>query len=1171
MSAEKALLSGIASALTLAGSVTKQTNGPRTLLAKLGWDLPPGVEDIGLAALEIERVGTELTHWSELASNPDTPAEDQAIALAKLADAVLDVLDDLSDLNLQAPQDYLDRTRLKDEFLTRLMDLFVIQSVAISAPEVFDVASLLGWFELERLDADPARFQVPHLHHSVRWSRIPKLFTAPTELFRETYGWGTPEFDPDTLVIRVGAVLQHIAAEVRHRKLPAIPLARMHTGSSREHAPQLQLLLPLLGSAGPLSGETGISVFGLPPTTAGGADAGLGLAPYAEGTAAIRLPLSSIFSVGMSAKADLGSGIALVFRPDKDPVLHTDLNKPQAGVAGAGGELKLDLTLAMPEGAAPLTLISAGGATIEAKSIAVSIGALVDNAHTDAIVRLELKGGKLTVTAEDVPFLGAVSNDGLTVNADVDLSWSQRNGVRLGGRAELKVSQTIGRRLGPVTIDEFHLALATQDDSVSLATGVSVSVKVGPVILIVDQIGVRAAITPGPGSLGSADLAIRPQPPTGIGVAIEAPGVVGGGFLRFDFDKHEYSGVLQLEIAEKISVKAIGLLSTRLPDGSKGYSLVLIIFVEGFTPIQLGFGFALTGIGGMLALNRTFSEEALRAGLKNHALDSVMFPRDPIRNAPQIISNLNRVFPPAAGHHLFGPMVQISWGTPALITAEIGVVLELGARLRLLILAQIAAILPRREHDLVRLQMDAIGILDFDQGTAALDASLYDSRLLKKFVLTGDMALRLKWEGSPHFALSVGGLHPAFLPPPNFPKLERIAINLSSGDNPRLRCEAYYGITSNTVQWGARAELYAAEAGFSIHGEIGYDVLIKLDPFLFVAEFHAQLLLKRGSTTLFKVKVQGSLAGPRPLHLKGKATFEILWWDVTIRVDATLVKGEKPPAPAPIEVLPRLIEALRHPDNWTTQLPLGQRPLVTLTPRAEATDILLHPLGTLQLKQNVVPLNLDISRFGQAAPAGERRFAITGVTVGDDRQEGTVVRDFFAPAQFLELTDDEKLSRPSFEPMDAGVTFLSDAIVFTTEARDWLEAEAIEFETWIMDKGTNVTESADEEDEQGQKRFYRLSSMLLDRQARFGAAGVSELRRTGKAKYHTDPAKHQLTREGWTVVDGGLLKEQAIRGVAPNRAPTYSEAVAELSRLQQETPSNAGRFRILKRSELQAM
>ena len=209
-------------------------------------------------------------------------------------------------------------------------------------------------------------------------------------------------------------------------------------------------------------------------------------------------------------------------------------------------------------------------------------------------------------------------------------------------------------------------------------------------------------------------------------------------------------------------------------------------------------------------------------------------------------------------------MVQIAWGTPPLITADLAVVLEFGARLRLLILAQVVAILPRRENDLVRLQMDAIGVIDFDQGTASLDATLYDSRLLKKFVLTGDMAMRLKWEGSPNFALAVGGLHPAFNPPANFPKLERIAINLSSGDNPRIRCEAYFALTANTVQFGARAELYASAAGFSIQGEIGFDVLIQFDPFLFLAEFYAQLQLKRGSTNLFKVRVEGVAGRPAP-------------------------------------------------------------------------------------------------------------------------------------------------------------------------------------------------------------------------------------------------------------------------------------------------------------------
>jgi len=191
-----------------------------------------------------------------------------------------------------------------------------------------------------------------------------------------------------------------------------------------------------------------------------------------------------------------------------------------------------------------------------------------------------------------------------------------------------------------------------------------------------------------------------------------------------------------------------------------------------------------------------------------------MFPKDPVRNAPQIISNLNKIFPPANGHHLFGPMVQIAWGSPPLITANIALVLEFGARLRLLILGQVQAILPKPENDLVRIQMDSIGIIDFDQGTAALDATLHDSRLVNKFVLTGDMAMRMQWKSSPNFALAVGGFHPAFNPPPNFPKLERISINLCSGNNPRFRCEAYFAVTSNTVQFGfPNRDLSSSAAG----------------------------------------------------------------------------------------------------------------------------------------------------------------------------------------------------------------------------------------------------------------------------------------------------------------------------------------------------------------------
>ena len=65
------------------------------------------------------------------------------------------------------------------------------------------------------------------------------------------------------------------------------------------------------------------------------------------------------------------------------------------------------------------------------------------------------------------------------------------------------------------------------------------------------------------------------------------------------------------------------------------------------------------------------------------------------------------------------------------------------------------------DNDLLRLNLDAVGIFDFDQGTVAIDALLVDSRLLRRFPLTGAVALRARWTSPRSFALAVGGMHRA--------------------------------------------------------------------------------------------------------------------------------------------------------------------------------------------------------------------------------------------------------------------------------------------------------------------------------------------------------------------------------------------------------------------------
>ena len=240
--------------------------------------------------------------------------------------------------------------------------------------------------------------------------------------------------------------------------------------------------------------------------------------------------------------------------------------------------------------------------------------------------------------------------------------------------------------------------------------------------------------------------------------------------------------------------------------------------------------------------------------------------------------------------------------------------------------------------------------------------------------------------------------------------------------------------------------------------------------------------------------------------------------------------------------------------------------MVTLRPLSGGpTDVLLHPLGSLAVKQNVVPLNLDISRFGQAAPAGDRRFTITRVIVGVDTQTPQPIKDFFAPAQFLEMSDDAKLSRPSFEQMTAGVAFTTEGFAITTNANDWLEVGAIDYETVIVAKQGSEPRRSDAGDP---KNMYRLNEARLGQQAQYGAAANSEIRRTGTAKYRATIGKYKVRKEGWSVASTESMSERAMVSKEGEKPTSYSEVAESLRKLKQANPGAAVGLKILRLSEL---
>jgi hypothetical protein len=163
------------------------------------------------------------------------------------------------------------------------------------------------------------------------------------------------------------------------------------------------------------------------------------------------------------------------------------------------------------------------------------------------------------------------------------IEWSRAHGIRFSGSGAFEVAVHPHLTLGPISIDEVDVRLAVPSPTppdLQLEIGAVISGELGPLAFFVKGIGLTVGAEFEPGNLGPFGLGLGFKPPDGVGLAIDTGGFTGGGFLIFDPAKGEYAGGLELEFEGTIAVKAIGLLDTRMPDGSSGVSLLIIITAE---------------------------------------------------------------------------------------------------------------------------------------------------------------------------------------------------------------------------------------------------------------------------------------------------------------------------------------------------------------------------------------------------------------------------------------------------------------------------------------------------------------------------------------------------------------------------------------------------------------
>lgn len=1030
--ADEDALSELAAQLGLAlqplVDATSSASALNTFLRRLGWDLNPA--PAVLTALQAP--ATQVHALLE-----DSDSVDPAALLSGVRAAFEAIGDIANGAGLPAG--------FANEFPRQLVD-FLLCEYFINRQRRWGYLLLtLGIIRKVPVPATPPR--VAYVRSVVAFEDFGGLISDPLTFFRNGYQWGTSGFRGLDFQLAVAGLVEAWGGKVRQTMLDPDTVTQLTAGAIAPTAAlDTVIRLVLLHSESLVALEAGIGLFMLPETAA--AKPGFAVLPY--GTAGVHqgVDLSDIWRLDVDGTVQLDGGLGALVRPGKDIELLTGFG-PGTPSAASG---TLGIALRMGKGGEPTIVIGTADASHFELIGASALGGarFHSGGKYEVYTELGVQGAKIVIKPgpdDGDSFLAKLlPAEGLSIETDLTVGFSTTRGLYFGGSGGLEIALPAHIALGPVEIVSAMIGVYAKDGGFPVELAATIKGDLAVLKATVENIGMRAMFTfppDGKGNLGPVNLALGFRPPNGVGLAIDTGVVKGGGYLFLDVDKGEYAGAIELTFSGFLSLKAIGLINTRMPGGQAGFSLLIIITAEFMPGFQLGFGFVLAGVGGLLGLNRAMLLDPLAQGVRTGAVNNILFPTNVVENAPRILSDLRTIFPPFEGKFLIGPMAKIGWGTPTLISLSLGIVIEIPGNV--VILGRLRLNLPTEAAPLVLLQVTFIGAIEFDKRRIWFFASLFESRVLF-ITLDGEMGLLMDFSDNPNFVLSVGGFHPRFTAPAlPFPSPRRIALSLINESFARVRVEGYFAVTSNSVQFGSRTEMYFGFDALKVEGFLTFDALFRFSPVHFIVEISCGFSVKVFGVGLFSVHLRGSLEGPAPWRVRGSASISLLFFSVSVDVDVTFGERNNDTL-APILVMPLIRAEFDKPENWIASLPASGQLLTSLRNIGETGALVLHPVGSLRISQRAVPLNLKFDKVGNQKASDVNQISVelsaTGLSIS-----GTA-RESFARAQFQEMDDAKKLSQPAFEKLDGGIDIAPGATGWATGPS---AERRVRYETIIID------------------------------------------------------------------------------------------------------------------------
>ncbi|GAB3154415.1 hypothetical protein GCM10027290_48870 [Micromonospora sonneratiae] len=1157
------------------------------LMRALGWDLE-AISGVDAVAFQdwVARIRPALDTLADVMVDHRLNSLGNLI---KVGEAAAKAYEQLGALPPAVQNNWPDIEGLPEELADDLLDFLILTYLRRRVPWSVPLLVLLGLATPateQKVASLPmpigdAPIRLPRRRDELHLERIADLISDPGKHFKDLYaqqGTKTPEAVEAMaarLMPRLAYVLRAFGVDAGHGVRPGIGPDQGEAGL-RLASGLLRVRFSGLRTPGGQDPSTGLAGSDWQPTY--GLGLTLGLASWDGLLTAILAPTGEV-----NLEGSFGSWNVATSLSGGGPAIA--INSDGVTVTGDESSVKFSAEIARiaPEGETGWILGATDGTHLAVGQLVLAARAALGTGRDDLELGVRAGRAELVVKPGDGDGLLAklLPAGGLRIAFDLGVGWSLRTGLHLSGAAALVADYPMHLSLGGIHLDGLRIALeaASHTKTVNLAVSTTVRADVGPLHATVENIGIRVELSfPPPlpagegeptrtGNLGAANLVPRFKLPDGVGLRIDNGIVSGGGYLFVDEPRGMYAGALQLGIStnsgggllRSFKFQTVAVLDTRNHDGSRlteadgdeTFSLLVAGSLRWFPGVVLFWGISLTGAGLIIGHNRRSNPDEIRNAVRDGSLDRLLFPEDVVGQAPAVIASLGRIFPADPTGTLLGVMVQLNFLAGQMV-AELAVVVEFPDPVRILLLGQLTIDF----KTVGKLRLDSAGIIDFARKEITLDAALIDSKLFGR-PITGEMALRARWGGRKSFAMSVGGFHPRFPVPEGFPTVKPLNIALAKSGK-GINLQAYLAITSNTLQFGARALLHFEGGGFLIDGRAWLDAMIQFKPFWFTLEIGAVVSLKFRGTELLAVNLIIGVSGPKPWRAWGEARIKLLFLEASAKFKWSDGETEDVHEPDYIRAAELVEAALSGPGAWDARPAVSGDEPVSLREIEAGDALLLSPGVLLSVRENVVPLGIDLQRVGTSRIVGPNRFTLTDVQVGggDDAVRGTLgseVYDDFAPGQFRDLTPEEQLVTPGFERFEAGRT-----VKLPEQGPGVPQTDRTVFVDLSGDEAYDRVIIDDPEDGSRQMPAHQAIAGLaaargagLDtgaKLARFAATGPAanaRTRTTGATRFGGTGIGLAAAGPSWVPVRPG---RRAVGRVAQSAAPTATQAAATAPR-----------------------